>query len=304
MAHGYSIVAYTDHEVIIPHNDLTDENFLAITSYELAINESKNLPFHALRTTHMNFYAKDKNKILPPCFNESKIWLKKTLPYVTDEMRANKYTFEYSADCINDIIAKANAEGFLVSYNHPSWSTQNNKDYIDYKGLWAVECYNHECALSGYEDTTVPVDDLLRAGERIFPIATDDSHHRGSCCGGFVMVKSYELEYSAIMSALENGDFYASNGPAINELTLEDGVLHIECSEAASIIVNTDRRFARNLMATDGKLITSANIDIKQYLNDTANLDESVKKDAYFRITVVDASGNRAWSRPYFFDKI
>ena len=25
--HGYSIVAFTDHEIIVPHNDLTDEQF-------------------------------------------------------------------------------------------------------------------------------------------------------------------------------------------------------------------------------------------------------------------------------------
>ena len=29
---GYSIVAYTEHEVLVPHNDLTDDNVLAITS--------------------------------------------------------------------------------------------------------------------------------------------------------------------------------------------------------------------------------------------------------------------------------
>ena len=28
---GYSIVAFSDHELMIPHNELSDENFLAIT---------------------------------------------------------------------------------------------------------------------------------------------------------------------------------------------------------------------------------------------------------------------------------
>ena len=35
---GYFVVAFTDHEVFVPHNDLTDENFLAINSYEIAVN--------------------------------------------------------------------------------------------------------------------------------------------------------------------------------------------------------------------------------------------------------------------------
>lgn len=36
---GYSIVAYTDHELLIPHDELTDENFLALHGFELEINE-------------------------------------------------------------------------------------------------------------------------------------------------------------------------------------------------------------------------------------------------------------------------
>ena len=38
MDNGYSIVAFTDHETLVPHNDLSDENFLAITSYEIENN--------------------------------------------------------------------------------------------------------------------------------------------------------------------------------------------------------------------------------------------------------------------------
>ena len=32
MQKGYQIVAYTDHRVVIPHNDLAEENFLPITA--------------------------------------------------------------------------------------------------------------------------------------------------------------------------------------------------------------------------------------------------------------------------------
>lgn len=305
MEHGYSIIAFTDHEVIIPHNDMSDENFLAITSYELAVNEKKGLPFHSTKTVHINFYAKDKNTTVPPFFDESKVWLKQTLPYVTNEMRANKYDFVYSTQCINDIVAKAKGAGFIASFNHPNWSLQNLKDYIDYKGFWAVECYNHECAESGYEDTTVPLDDLLHTGERIFPIATDDAHKVESFCGGFVMVKADKLEYCTVMDALEKGEFYSSNGPQIKELTIENGILHIECSEAANIIVNTEMRLARNLRpGEDGKLLTCANIDMNQWINNIHELPEDSKNKAYFRITIVDKSGKRAWSRPYFADEL
>ena len=37
-AHGYSILAFTDHNIMIPHHDLTDENFLALTGFEMDFN--------------------------------------------------------------------------------------------------------------------------------------------------------------------------------------------------------------------------------------------------------------------------
>ena len=31
---GYSVVAYTDHCIMLPHHVLTDENFVAVSGYE------------------------------------------------------------------------------------------------------------------------------------------------------------------------------------------------------------------------------------------------------------------------------
>ncbi|MEE1042931.1 MAG: PHP domain-containing protein [Clostridia bacterium] len=39
MERGYSIIAFTDHNILIPHHDLTDENFLALTGVEIDIDE-------------------------------------------------------------------------------------------------------------------------------------------------------------------------------------------------------------------------------------------------------------------------
>ena len=49
-AMGYSIVAYTDHDILIPHDDLNDENFLALHGFEMEINEPKKAPFNFLKT--------------------------------------------------------------------------------------------------------------------------------------------------------------------------------------------------------------------------------------------------------------
>ena len=43
MEQGYSVVAFTDHEVIVAHEDLTDENFVAITSVEFSVGKGDGL---------------------------------------------------------------------------------------------------------------------------------------------------------------------------------------------------------------------------------------------------------------------
>ena len=39
-AKGYSIVAYTDHDILLDHSDLNDDEFIALTRAEYAINEA------------------------------------------------------------------------------------------------------------------------------------------------------------------------------------------------------------------------------------------------------------------------
>lgn len=36
----YSVIAFTDHDVLVPHNELTDGHFLALNGYEVEINDN------------------------------------------------------------------------------------------------------------------------------------------------------------------------------------------------------------------------------------------------------------------------
>lgn len=136
---GYSVVAFTDHEVFVPHNELTDENFLAINGYEVAINENKPaLDFQFIKTYHLNLYAERNDITVPPVFNEQNMWIQKSKVYVTEDMKKIAYPFKYSAECVNDIIARAKKAEFLLCFNHPVWSMQNYIDYKDIKGAWGI----------------------------------------------------------------------------------------------------------------------------------------------------------------------
>lgn len=71
MAHGYSVVAFTDHDIMLDHSDLNEpEKFLALTSYEVETNpEPDGKPWNTMPTYHLNFYASRPDETCYPCGN-------------------------------------------------------------------------------------------------------------------------------------------------------------------------------------------------------------------------------------------
>ncbi len=306
MEQGYSIVAFTDHDVICPHHDLTDENFLAITSFETYYNTKlfRVMDFNFVQTYHLSFFAKAPDNVVCPAFSERYVERAHSLQYVTDEMRKYDFDREYSQKCINEVIRRANEAGFLVSYNHPAWSMQGYKDYGELEGLWGVEIYNTAGAKGGMPDNIQAYVDFLRDGKNVFPIAADDAHSLTTCCGGWIMVKAEKLEYKTVMTALEKGDFYASNGPRIDELYIEDGILHIACSAAKKIYVNCERRDTWKKEA-DGEPLTGATFNLNGYLKLTKETEkEKLPWKPFIRVTVQDEEGNTALTRAYWLEEL
>lgn len=84
---GYSIIAFTDHDIFIPHNDFSDETFLAINSHEVEISEYLYKPNRYHKTYHLNFYAKDRNTTMTPVFSEKRVYIGESPKYVTEEMK-------------------------------------------------------------------------------------------------------------------------------------------------------------------------------------------------------------------------
>lgn len=300
---GYSIVAFTDHEVFVPHNDLSDEDFLAINSVEVSINDPSTTrggwPF---MRTHINLYAKDKDNDFCPICTENSIYVPHSHQYVTERMKQNVFKKEYSTECFNQIVDVAAKDGFLACFNHPIGSLQNYEDYIGMKNLWGIEWYNAGSNSSGMMESIQAVDDLLRAGQKVFPVAGDDSHNYDIIGWSFNMVKAEELSYEAVMTAFEKGDFYSSTGPEIYELYLEDETLHISCSGVRKIFVTTERRV--NFVKTSKEeLVTEAEFDLKDYI-ENSHLSEEHYNNAFFRVTLIDESGNEAHSRAYFLTDV
>ena len=100
------------------------------------------------------------------------------------------------------------------------------------------------------------------------------------------MIKAEKLEYRTITKALENGDFYASQGPAIHAVWFEDGEIHIECDPVENIKFYYGNRDGKGVFA-DGKTLTHASAPVKP-------------ENGYVRITVTDAKGRPANTNAYF----
>ena len=293
---GYSIVAYTEHDHITNNSALNDVDFLTITSLELAIKEFEtvsSLVKTDMKVCHLNLYSLDPNQMKTPCY--SSVYNR----YLTDKNKDllfhdGEYERVYSKDGINEIIRIANKNGFLVSYNHPGWSLEDSRTYLEYDNLFAVEIYNTSCVKNGIPDDEVVFDHFLREGKKIFCTACDDCHTLHSfgspyndSFGGWVMINADKLDYSTIMNALKNGDFYASTGPEIYSLTEDNGTVRVECSPAKSITLVTGTRRAKTVFAQQGEFVNSSEFTV----------DEN---DFYFRIRVEDENGKKAYSQATF----
>lgn len=283
---GYSVVAFTDHEHLVDNSYLDDENFLTITSCELAIKEDAHkstLKDRNMKAIHLNIYALDQHNVITPCY--SSIYDH----YTNDEIRKitrfdGEYQREFSPKGINDIIRIAKEKGFLVSYNHPDWSLDNAAGYLQYEGLDFVEIYNHSCTMAGGDSYIIKAfDDILRDGKKIYATMCDDSHSLGRMFGGWVMINAECLDYNTIMNALQKGEFYCSTGPEIYSLVRKGNTVTIKTSPAKRIALSTQGRRC-DVLWGDG--ITEATFELQP-------------TDGYFRITVDDFSGNHAHTQAY-----
>ncbi len=305
---GYSVVAFTDHDVMVPHGDLCDEDFLAITSYEVETNaEAPGGSWMGVKTYHLNFYAKNPQETRYVCPNPGYCFAGASAVAATQPHYKGDYVRRYSVEGQNEMIAEANRLGYLVSYNHPDWSLQHYADYAGLEGFHALEICNTGCVVEGYhlDAGDHVLDEFLHMGKRVYPIATDDCHGDHDMFGGWVRFKADALTYDSIMTAYEKGDFYASFGPELESLTLDDGILHLTCApgprgdRVVRVELNTNLRWRR--IATDDNGLAEASFDIREFVGEVRRI--GYESRSYIRLVLTDARGNRAYTRGYFVDE-
>ena len=130
--------------------------------------------------------------------------------------------------------------------NHPNFTFAiSAEDIIQLDGERFFEVFNGHPYVNNYgdsiHDSTEKMWDQVNIAyynmnkPLLLGIATDDSHHyhqfssKWSNAGrGWVEVRSKELKPNSIITALENGDFYASTGVELKNLTFKENRISLE----------------------------------------------------------------------------
>jgi hypothetical protein len=189
------------------------------------------------------------------------------------------------------LAARAIAAGAFVAIPHPAWCALSLADAQAIPGAHAVEVYNHTSQLRTERgDGVYLADQMLAAGRRVSLIAVDDAHF--ACMdafGGWLMVKAAANEPAALLAALHDGAFYATQGPLIHDIAWGAEEVEVTCSPAAAVmLLGRGSRAVQHVAhgTTRARLPWGAH-----------------RAGGFARIVVADAQGRRAWANPMYFDR-
>lgn len=190
------------------------------------------------------------------------------------------------------IAQRALDAGAFVAIPHPEWYGLTMGDAAAIPGAHAVEVYNHTSQVrQARGGGAYYLDDILKTGRKINALAADDAHwicegdENRDAFGGWVMVKAERNEPDALLTALKNGQYYSTQGPAIDDIVIDGETISIKCSEAIQIMVVG--RGSKN-EAVSGVDMTSAQFSLRKFLG------------SWCRVMVMSADGKLAWSNPIY----
>lgn len=280
---GYSILSITDHSKYFWHRELEDSEFLPVAGVEAAFTclDPNHSPLK-YKLCHINFWAKNPE----------------TAVYIPEE-------HTYDVGVINRYIAAMKKNGFLCGLNHPGWSLQSTEEINGILGLDTFEVYNHGSQyLDNNGDGQAHWAVFLNSGKQAYAVAVDDNHagfdEDGQICaaddtfGGWIMISMPQLTYADFAEAMENGRFYATSGPELQELFIDEqhDELVVKCSPVQRLLVKGIHTVKAVRLNGRGDTITEARIPLSPIR----------EKEPFLRLELMDAQGRRAYSQPYWFE--
>ena len=256
---GYQALAITDHRVATPTDGLAgaDGDFTVIPGVEIDGVDPETGLYHLVG-----------------------------LGVSTDQDFGQDTPLQQAVDWVN-------TQGGLAIFAHPYWTGQRHAALTSVRGAVGVEVYNHVCHMhNGKPYSLSHWDALLEERQRVWGIASDDTHYRpqyGFGGSGWIMVRAAANTTDAILAAIRAGDFYASTAPQIHSVQRDGQVVSVKCSPVVSIAFTGQQWRGGVVRPPEGQeTITEA-----RYV---------VTEERFIRVTCTDAAGRKAWSQPIFFD--
>lgn len=269
-AEGYDFIALTDHFVGLFDYPMTDtvpfrnEGFTTILGAELHSGAMEN----------------------------GEIWhiLAVGLPADFEHTNAPHFGVLDDQETGPEVAQRARDAGAFVAIAHPDWSGMTEADAASITAAHAVEVYNHSCAMvADRPHGFATLDLLLSKGVRLNLVATDDAHFAmPDHFGGWVMVKAERNEPEALLTALKEGAFYASQGPEIRDIEITGKEITITTSAVSTVIVMGRGSVAK---VAHGAAMTRTTLKLAAF-----------RDSGWIRVSIRDAGGKRAWSNPIWLD--
>lgn len=293
--HGYQFVVITDHEYL---TDVTGINsvigapgrFLVMRGQE--VTQWSADPHR--RSAHVN--AIGNNAVVYPvgktrCIGEG-------CGRMADADVPLADTYKHNIDGIL-------AAGGLAQVNHPNgWWAVKPADLYAIPDSTLLEIWNATPGAhnrGGTDDsghvaisTEALWDTLLTRGKVVWGVGSDDTHDYFKTEGpdvnppgkGWIVVQADTLTPEAIMTAMHQGHFYASNGVTLKDVVVSDTMVSITVKPAE------DERYHTRFMGSGGRILA-----------DIPGTHPSYRirpTDGYVRAVVIDSNDLMAWTQPTF----
>lgn len=148
---------------------------------------------------------------------------------------------------------KNTGQPMFAHINHPNYkSALSLADLLPIEGVRFFEVYNGHPLVDNYGDSAAMstedlwdrllINDVKTGKPLIYGVGTEDSHEyhdfrvgMGNPGRGWIMVKANELSPAAIVDAMEKGDFYATTGVELSDVTFKNRVLKIDVKPVAGV---------------------------------------------------------------------
>ena len=288
---GYDFIMISDHEIYWNSDRLDREDFLVLAGTETSIlmNQDYRWPLdYGLRGggnprnlhTYMHY-----NCILDETLEDRSQFFRQDEP--VPQMK------DRGIDSWNRQVDFMREKGNLVIVNHPHWSRLEPAMLLASRNITAFEVWNsgdvYKCG--GRSDEEI-WDYCLTRGKRLLAVAADDSHeYTTDFSAGFTMVQCREFSKIEICRAFKEGKFYASCGPVVEDMRIEDGVLKMRFTPARHVKIVGYDADGYNKCLENGELFESLEWKINP-------------KMRYFRPVIIDDFGREAWLQPVFLEDI